>query len=70
MRQLTIRAVLKSLIRKLKIPATFITQCIQRAITKQTIKILRVCLFMAWKIFALLIAEVGNNAYLPNTVSP
>ena len=68
MRQLTIRAVLKSLTRKLKIPATFITQCIQRAITKQTIKVLRVCPFMAWKIFTLLIAEIG--IMFPYTVSP
>ena len=58
MRQLAVRAVLKSLIRKLKIPATVLPQRIQRAITKQTIKVLRVCPFMTGEEFTFFVAEI------------
>ena len=55
--QLTIGAVLNSLLSDFKVPAAFIPQCVQWAIAEQTVKVLRVCSFVTWKIFAVSVAE-------------
>ena len=56
-RQLTVRAVFNSLLGHSEIPATFISQCIQRTVAEQTVEVLRICACMARKIFTFLIAE-------------
>ena len=57
MRQLTVRAVFNFLLGHSEIPATFISQCIQRTVAEQTVKVLRICACMARKLFTFLIAE-------------
>ena len=55
--QLAVRAVFYSRFCHSKIPATFIAQCIQRAVAEQTVEVLRICACMTRKIFTFLIAE-------------
>lgn len=57
MRKLTIRTVFQPLFRITEISSTFVPQCIQRAVTEQTVKIIRISAFMAGKIFTLLMAK-------------
>ena len=52
-----VRAVFYSCFCHSKIPATFIAQCIQRAVAEQTVEVLRICACMTRKIFTFLIAE-------------
>ena len=56
-RQLAVRAVFNSLLGHSEIPAAFISQCIQRTVTKQTVKILRISSCMTRKIFTFFITE-------------
>lgn len=55
--QLAVRAVFYPRFCHSKIPATFIAQCIQRAVAEQTVEVLRICACMTRKIFTFLIAE-------------
>ena len=56
-RQLTVRAVFYSCFCHSKIPAAFITQCIQRTVAEQTVEVLRICACMTRKIFTFFITE-------------
>ena len=56
-RKFTRSAVLDSAFRKMEITTAFISQCIQRTITEQAVKIFRICSFMAWKIFTFFILK-------------
>lgn len=58
MRKLTVGTVLDSLFCIAEIPAASIPQCVQGAVTEQTVKILRICALMAGKIFAFFMTEV------------
>lgn len=61
----TICAILYPFLCILKIPSAFISQRIQRAITEQTVKIIRICVLMAWKILAFFMAEIRILFSLP-----
>lgn len=62
--QLAVRAVFYSRFCHSKIPATFIAQCIQRAVAEQTVELLFIRI-MTWKILALRIAEIGKSLVSP-----
>ena len=55
--QLAVGAVFDPLLSDLKVPAAFIPQCIQWAVTEQAVKVLRVRYFVAGKIFTFFVAE-------------
>ena len=50
---------------KPEIPPAFISQGIKRAITEQTVEIVRISPCMAGKVFTLLMAEIGEGFALP-----
>ena len=57
MRELTIRAIFKSLLIIFEISAAFFSKGIKRAIAEQTVKVLWISSFMAWKIFTFFILK-------------
>ena len=57
MRQLAVGTVLYSILRIAEVSSALISKSIQRTVTEQTVKIFRICPFMAWKIFAFSVAE-------------
>ena len=59
------RAILDATFRIAEITATLIPQCIQRTVAKQAVEILRICPFVAGKIFAAAIAEKGKALPFP-----
>ena len=59
MRELTIRAIFKSLLIIFEISAAFVSKGIKRAIAEQTVKVLWISSFMAWKILTFLMAEIS-----------
>ena len=61
----TICAILYPILCISKIPSAFISQRIQWTITEQTVKIIRICILMAWKILAFFMAEIRILFSLP-----
>ena len=59
MRELTIRTIFKSLLIIFEISAAFVSKGIKRAIAEQTVKVLWISSFMAWKLFTFLVAAIN-----------
>ena len=65
MRYLTFCTVFYSVLCKPEIPAAVFSQRIQRTITEETIKVLRIRAFMARKVFTLFVAEIRKMFPFP-----
>ena len=58
MRNFASGTILDPAVQESEITSTFIAQCIQRAITEQTVEIIRICSCMAWEIFTFLMTVI------------
>lgn len=58
MRNFASGTILDPAVQESKIASTFISQCIQRTITEQTVEIIRICSCMAWEIFTFLMTVI------------